>query len=106
MVGTTGEVVEALRRAMLPALPKLDMALLQKALTAAKEDGGVDQKLIRSAEGKLSQAQKRAAMPSGQQIEERDVALEELKAAARKILPSAGRQRLAVISIINAASDQ
>jgi len=83
-MGTTGEVVEALRRAMLPALPKLDVALLQKALTAAKEDGGVDQKLIRSAEGKLSQAQKRAAMPSGQQIEERDVALEELKAAIKK----------------------
>ena len=48
MAEATGETTEALRRAMLPALPKLDTILLQKALAVAKQDGGVDQKLIKN----------------------------------------------------------
>ena len=79
-----GEVTEALRRAMLPALAKLDVVLLQKALTAAKEDGSVDEKLIKTAEGKLSQAQKRATFSGEQQAGNRDAALKNLEAAIKE----------------------
>eukprot|EP00966_Prymnesium_polylepis_P278006 6423533-Prymnesium_polylepis.1 len=44
---------------MAPALPKLDVQVLQKALQAAKAAGNVDEKLIAKAEAKLAQALKR-----------------------------------------------
>ena len=81
MAEATGETTEALRRAMLPALPKMDTLLLQKALAVAKQDGGVDQKLIKTAEGKLSQAQKRASMVGSQHDGKREAALGKLMAA-------------------------
>mmetsp|Transcript_74735 Transcript_74735/g.206117 ORF Transcript_74735/g.206117 Transcript_74735/m.206117 type:complete len:507 (-) Transcript_74735:139-1659(-) len=81
----TGETVEALRRAMLPHLAKLDVILLQKAIRAAKEDGSVDEKLIKTAEGKLSQAQRRATTSDEQQAGKRDAALETLQAAMKNL---------------------
>ena len=44
---------------MAPALPKLDVQALQKALQVAKAAGNVDEKLISKAEAKLAQALKR-----------------------------------------------
>ena len=77
--------MEALRRAMLPHLAKLDVILLQKAIRAAKEDGSVDEKLIKTAEGKLSQAQRRATTSDEQQAGKRDAALETLQAAMKNL---------------------
>ena len=48
-----------LTKAMAPALPKLDVPVLEAAIAAAKADGNVDAKVITKAEAKLAQAQKR-----------------------------------------------
>ena len=53
---------EALAKAMAPALPRLDVGYLQKALTVAKSSSNVDAKVIAKPEAKLEQAS-RSALP-------------------------------------------
>jgi len=54
----------ALSAAMAPALPKLDIPVLEKAIADAKA-AGVIEKVITKAEAKLAQAKKRAGVIAG-----------------------------------------